>query len=599
MRAEEKWKIIEEKAPPLPGVYIFKNSEGIPIYIGKSENLSERIKAYTRGDGRFFSSKIFLETEDAEFIITSTPSDALFLENSLIKKFKPPYNIRLKDDKSFLCIGLDLKSEWPSLKPVRKTSRRDDLLIFGPFSSAKFVREMLRYLQYIYPLRTCSDETLKRRKKPCLEYEMGRCAGPCAGLVTKKEYQEIVRKARRAIEKGDIRLEEELEKRMNAYAEQLRFEEAAKLRDVLFRIRNSSSRFFPLGTHLRGNVDVIAARRGDAYLDFSLLSWRGNVLTRAEFFSFPDWGAPLCEVAENFLKELYTKEIFVPERIIVNFDLQNRKEVENYLEKISQNKVEIKSPETEEEKRAMESAIQNAEYSSFSRNSFITVDERKVKEILGIPKISWVECFDISRYGKSVVVGSCVAMVNGEMRKDLYRRYRVRENISDDYSSMGEILKRRMERAKEEGYFPDLIVVDGGEGHLSVAKKIVGAFSKNPHLIAISKPGENEKAYDVIHTDKGRIELKGETGKYLRFLQLLRDEAHRFAISYLRKLDEKIKFSSELLKIIGIGEKKARDILLQVQSLENLKKMSLEELKKINGVGEKTAEKLWRFFRGS
>ncbi len=597
IQEKSKWREIVERAPEGPGVYVFRDSTGSVIYIGKASDLKERVKAYAHGeDGRFLSLRIHQETEDAEFIPTSDGAEALFLEDRLIKELNPRYNVRLKDDKTYTCIVLEKKSPWPRIRQLRRPDPRGNV-IFGPFPSASGTRRMIEFLQYVFPLRTCSDNTLRHRKRPCIEYEMGRCLGPCAGMVSKEEYMGVVREAEKALKRGLKDIEKLLEQRMREKAEMEEFEQAAAIRDVLLSLRNISAGLGFQRTEGK-DFDVIAFVFQGTEIAAAVVSYRSGVMTNVYRYTDTGHACSEEEVVSDFIRSYYSAGRFLPDKIYLNRNLKEKNDLENFLTHLKGRRVRIVSARTEPMSEVMKAALKNAEMALTVRAQETEWQGDEVAKVLHLPRApAWVEAFDISRYGASLVVGSSVAMIHGILRRELYRRYRVQKKELDDYAAMREILSRRLRRGIAEDSLPDLILIDGGRGHLNVALQCLEAAGLGSRVsaVALSKPVE-KFGPETIHLADGKVLLEGRALCILALLRHLRDEAHRFALSYLRKLDMKVKTHSELLSIPGVGPETARSIILQTGSVKKLRDMSLKELKSLHGIGDKTAEKIYSYF---
>ncbi len=593
-----------ENLPPLPGVYLFRDERGEVIYIGKAKNLRARVKSYfAEGDTRFLFRFLRPKIADLEFMLTDTEKEALILENHLIKKYQPRYNIRLRDDKTYFHLRLTTSEKFPRLLLTRRPKKSKDL-IFGPFASAKKVRETIRLLQGIFPLRRCTTRSFQLRDRPCINYEIGKCSAPCAGKITPEEYQKIVEQVIKFLRGEGDELIAQLEEEMKKASEALEFEKAARLRDQIQAIRATLEKQ-KVEVNLPVDRDVIGYwREADraviyrlGYRQGKLLIGQAQVLRKVQLED--------KEVLSSYLKQFYSQQSFIPKEILIPFAVEDQEIIQEWLQDLSKRKVEIMVPEKGEKRAQVELANQNAQKAleaSDEREKIRKDALEELKKLLRLRKTPhWIECYDISNLGEKLAVGSMVKFVDGEPQPSGYRRFRIKGvAVQNDYEMMREILTRRFRRALEENQLlPDLIILDGGKGQLNIARAVLDELGiKEVELASLAKErqGEEEKKPERIYIPgiKDPIKLKSSPAKHL--LVRIRDEAHRFALSYHRLLRKKMATRSVLLEIPGIGPKKQQALLRHFGSLKKIQGASLEELLQVKGISKKDAQQIKEFF---
>lgn len=608
---------LEEKInnlPASPGVYLFKDKKGMVIYIGKAGNLRNRVSSYFyRVEKKDLKTLSMIErVDDIETIITDTEKEAFILENNLIKEYRPRYNVKLRDDKNYPCLRLSIEEEFPAISIVRRI-KKDDSIYYGPYPSATSLKETLRLIRKIFPIRACRSSKFSNRLRPCINYEMGRCLGPCCGLVDSSKYREVVNQLRMFLEGKNKDLLEGLKKRMEEEAEKLNFELAAKIRDriqhiekVIEKQRVVSQEFIDedvIGYHSRNHTTIV----------YSLFIRSGKILG-GKGFVIPSAGLPDDEVMHSFINQYYCEGKFIPEQILIPIEIPEQQLLEDHLTELSGKKVRIIVPIKGDKRRLIEMACENAER---YLPSAIMEEEDKVqilellKEKLFLNRIPRnIEAFDISSLQGGYAVGSMVRFEDGEPAKDKYRHFRIKTvEGSDDYAMMYEVLLRRYQRALEEGNIPDLILLDGGRGQLNVAHEVLKELNiKNVDIISLAK----ERPFSDYKFN--RIEKSGEkvfhpnykepfhfpkNSPIILLLDRIRDEAHRFAITYHKKIRKKETIRSELDKIPQIGEVRRNALLKFFGSIEKVKEASEEDLASAPKMNRKLAQKVYQFFHRS
>ena len=568
-----------EQLPHQPGIYLIKNSIGHILYVGKAKDLQKRVKSYF---SRQFSPKVKTMLNQAtqiDYIITSSEKEALILECNFIKTHKPRYNVVLRDDKNYPYLRIDLGEKWPYFTIVRQI-QKDGAKYFGPFASAKAVRETLKSMQRLFPLRKCSDFVLKHRKRPCLNYQIGRCLAPCMGYISEEEYKKVAQEACIFLEGKALGLLERLEKEMKQAADNLEFERATFYRDRIEAIKKTLEKQAMVSSDLK-NRDIVALSRwpDTEKMEVVVFKIRDGYLMEKRDYSLPVGVAGLGEALGKFLGQYYYHQDFIPEEIIVPFLLPERKILEEWFTEKMKQAVKILLPKTEEQKRLLTMAQENVNYLLASKCL-----EKKglhaLKTSLGLSYLpKRIECFDISNIQGKYTVASMVVFVDGQPAKEEYRRFKLKlEGRPNDYAMMQEALKRRFEKKDN---LPDLLLIDGGKGQLNIALSVLeGKGLKNISVAAIAK-GKG-RAEDKIYVPERKTPLQiKKHSQELLLLKRIRDEAHRFAITYYKRIHCKILTDSLLDNIKGIGPKRKKIIWEHFKSLEEIKTAPLETLVKM------------------
>ncbi|HYA12916.1 MAG TPA: excinuclease ABC subunit UvrC [Syntrophales bacterium] len=594
----EKFK----NAPASPGVYVMKDRDGRIIYVGKANNLRNRVKAYLGGtDSRFMIPFLVSKVHDVEFIVTKTEKEALILENNLIKEHRPRYNVIFRDDKTYFNIRINLNDSFPRFHLIRRP-KKDGARHFGPYPSSAAAKETLRFLQSIFPLRTCGDQQVKGRKRPCLEYEIRRCLAPCVGYIDEVSYQRLVSDSVAFMEGREKTLIVDLQARMDAASDQLCFEEAAALRDRIAAIKETLEKQRVVSMSFKDQDVFGIYREGNLTQICMLYVRKGKIIGKKDFPFFKIKSAS-PEILSSVLKQYYDSEVYIPDEIIISENIEDHAVMEEWLSDKKGKKVSLLIPKRGSGKELVHIAESNAK-SMFEEEKHATDAGEtlcKLAEVLKLKNIPGrIECFDISNIGGKYAVGSMVTFVDGRPWKAGYRRFRIRTiEGADDYAMMYEVLSRRY--AKKDN-LPDLIVVDGGKGQLGVTVTVM----KDLHIeridvIGLAKEGRGMAA------DKGedRVYLVGKKNPVyiskwpdvLFLLQRVRDEAHRFAVTYYRKLKNKRDFESVLDNIPGIGVSKKIALLGYFGDIKKIREAPVEELQKAGGIGRQLAEKIYTFLK--
>jgi excinuclease ABC subunit C len=610
---------IEEKiknAPRSTGVYLMKDRDGHVIYVGKAKDLRSRVRSYFGGaDTRFMIPFLISRITDIEFIITETEKESLILENNLIKEHRPRYNVFLRDDKTYFNIRIDLKQPFPRYQLIRRT-KSDGAKYFGPYPSGASAKETLRFLQPIFPLRTCRDQEMKSRRRPCLEYEIGRCLAPCVELVDTDKYHRLVKDSISFLEGRERRLLEELRKRMDAAAEELNFEEAAVLRDRVAAIEQTIEKQRIMSASAL-EQDVFGLYREGGMTQICALFIRQGKLIGKKIFSLIRIDGDSPDILSSLLTQYYDGGAYLPAEVLIPCAVEDAAVIAEWLSDRKGKHVSLAVPQRGQKRALLDIAVKNAEDAFRTGRLSLHEDHGEAAEILfrrlklrKVPRR--IECFDISNIGGQYAVGSMVTFIDGNPWKQGYRRFRIKTvDGADDYGMLYEMLKRRYAGADE---LPDLILVDGGKGQLGVALSVLKDLSiegvdaaglakadqQAQRIMSPSKRAGNEavyKAQDRVYLPRKKEPVYlGKWPAALFLLQRARDEAHRFAVSYHHKLKEKSDLLSVLDTIPGIGPAKKKALLDHFGNVEVIKAASPEALQKVTGINQSLAERISGFF---
>lgn len=611
----EKLQAKVENAPRLPGVYLMKDKHEKVIYVGKAKDLRNRIRAYfglkdTRPMIPFLVSRIF----DFDFIVTETEKEALILENNLIKEHRPRYNVYFRDDKDYLSLRIDLKDPFPRFELVRRP-KKDGAAYFGPFASSTAMRETLHFVHRIFPLRTCKPLEFRSRKRPCIEYEIKRCLGPCCGLIPKEKYRELVEDSVAFMEGRGKSLVSDLKRRMNAAADAYRFEEAARLRDMIAAIEATIEKQRMLSVS-NVNRDVFGLYREGNLAQVCILFVRKGKVLGSKKLSPIRLNVESAEIVSSVLKQYYQTEALIPEEILLPEEIEDREVIQEWLADKKGGRISLEIPRRGDKKALVDMARENAE-NVFKTDQLARENREDSLKLLArhlhLSKLpERIECFDISNIGGQYAVGSIVYFRGGLPEKSGYRRFRINTvRGMDDYGMMYEVLKRRY--ADREN-LPDLLIVDGGKGQLNVALAVareldlIGAMD----IVGIAKEEREGNKPTLqkssrLRKDEDRVYVAGRKDpiylsrqpRELFLLMRVRDEAHRFAVAYHRKLKEKSDFRSVLDEIPGIGRGKKNALLAHFKDINTIRRASVEELKQVGGIGDELAGVIRRFFEAA
>lgn len=585
--------------PDKPGVYLMHDAEGKVIYVGKAVVLKNRVRSYFRNLASHTPKvkAMVAKIADIETIVTSSEVEALILECNLIKKYRPRYNIMLKDDKTYPYLKLTVNEDYPRLYVTRKQSR-DGAKYYGPYADAGAMHATLKLLRSMFPLRTCRKMNTDR---PCLNYHIKRCLAPCAGLVTREEYHNMIRSVSMVLDGRTAELEKDLKCRMYEAAENYAFEEAARLRDQLQAVVRLNEQQKAV-TNNGGDMDIIGFAKDMTGICIQIFFVRKGKLIGRDNFFLQDEEESMQSVLTAFLKQYYNEATFIPKEVILPVlpEQAEQELIETWLTEKAGRKIELHEPQRGVKKELLKLAADNAvklleerlRKGQLSLKNDVQAAE-ELQQALGLEhSLERMDCFDISHTQGSETVASMVVFRNGSISKKDYRKYKIvsAEGKPDDFKSMQEVVYRRY---KDYEDLPSLVVIDGGKGQLSSALEVIrGLGLHDLPVIGLAKREEEifkEGAKESILLDKDSAAL--------HLIQRIRDEAHRFAITYHRKLRGKRNLVSVLDHVEGIGAKRRQELWKAFKSIEAMKEASVEELAAVESMNYAAAQKLYDFFR--
>jgi len=592
-----------ESIPPGPGVYLYKDVSGMPLYVGKARSLRNRVRSYFQ-DSRDFDPRLTQmrsSIHDVEFVVTDTEGEALALENNLIKQHKPRYNILLRDDKTYPYIRLTINEPFPRAMITRRV-RRDGAYYAGPFFPGGLARKTLRLIERYFLIRNCTITIDGKRPRPCLQHYIHRCLGPCVdGLTTAAEYQEAVKDVRLFLEGRKTDLIKRLQQRMEDAAENEQFEIAAHYRDAIETMERlaESQKMASAGYD---DIDIFGYHREDTMVAISVFHMRGGrVVDKRELF----WeDLETFEPGEFFgsvLKQYYLDAAFIPAEVHIPADFEDRALLEDWLSARRGRRVEIRTPQRGSKREMMDLVHRNARLVFLQRFKSATLSpaaiSSQIEEALDLETAPRrIECFDISNLQGSDIVASMVVWEDGRMKKSDYRRFIIRSVIGapDDFQSMREVVTRRYKRVQEEGgKMPGLVLIDGGIGQLHAAQSALDGLNiVDQPLASIAK---REEILYVAGREDEPIVLDRRS-PVLKVIQQIRDESHRFAITFHRARRSKRHLTSELSAIPGVGPRTQQRLLSHFVSLAKVRDASLAQLEEV--VTQRQAAVVWKHFKG-
>lgn len=585
--------------PDKPGVYLMHDKDGKVIYVGKAVVLKNRVRSYFRNLASHTPKvrAMVAKIADIETIVTSSEVEALILECNLIKKYRPRYNIMLKDDKSYPYLKVTLNEEFPRLYVTRR-QMRDGAKYYGPYADAGAMHATVKLLRSMFPLRTCRTMNAER---PCLNYHIKRCLAPCAGLVSKEEYGNMIKSVCMVLDGRTAELERDLKRRMQEAADNYAFEEAARLRDQLQAVMRLNEQQKAV-TGQDSDMDIIGFAKDMTGICVQIFFVRkGKLLGRDNFF-LQDDGESEQEVITAFVKQYYNEASYIPREIALPVlpDAEEQAVIEQWLAEKAQRKAELVRPQRGVKKDLLQLANDNAvklleerlRKGQLSLKNDVQAAE-ELQQALGLPNpLERMDCFDISHTQGSETVASMVVFRNGSISKKDYRRYKIvsAEGKPDDFKSMQEVVYRRY---KDYEDLPSLVVIDGGKGQLSSALEVIrGLGLHDLPVIGLAKREE-----EIFKEGQSESILLDRDSAALHLIQRIRDEAHRFAITYHRKLRGKRNLVSVLDHVEGIGSKRRQELWKAFKTLDEMKAASVEELAAVESMNYAAAQRLYDFFR--
>ncbi|NOX34860.1 MAG: excinuclease ABC subunit UvrC [Deltaproteobacteria bacterium] len=589
------------QTPHDPGVYLMKDAKGKTIYVGKAQDLKKRLSSYfVKKHNHDVKTAALLEMiKDFEIIITSSGHEAFILESNLIKEYNPKYNVILKDGKNYPLVRIDMNETYPAIQRVREI-KNDKALYFGPYSSSRSVNRTLKQIQKIFKLRKCRNTQFKNRSRPCLNFQIKACLGLCCNEVAPEEYKKQVMDAVLFLKGRSNQVVKKLRLEMAAYSSSREYEKAAQVRDTIFAIENTMEKQVVVSPDMKDR-DIMAFTAGKGKGVVTIMIVRsGYLIDTAHYpldlgFKEPD------EILSAFLSQYYKTSLFFPSFILLNQKIENKEFLEHLLSKKKGKKVSIHVPVRGEKKRLVEMACINASRELEKRLQKEEEERASIlmlKELLGMEKLpSRIECFDNSSLSGQDPVSSMVVFKDGRPCKEAYRKFIIRDlNFQDDYACMYQVLSRRFSKDTSVTPYPDLLVVDGGKGQLGMAVAVLNDLNIEYRFKVAGLAKKNEKKaeeFDKIYIPGRSNPLNtSKAKKALYLLQQVRDEAHRFAITFQRKRREKRAGFSALDSIQGIGPKKKQVLLKHFKGISRMKTASIDEIAALPGMNKPLAEKV-------
>ncbi len=595
-----------KEVPDKPGVYQMLDETGDVIYVGKAKSLRKRVRSYFRRGNHRYKTRIMVEhIDDFDYIVTDNEVEAYILEANLIKKYRPKFNIRLKDDKTYPYIKITTNEDFPRIFKTRVV-KKDGAEYFGPFADVNAIYKTINVLKDLFSLRTCKREIKdgKPYDRPCLNYHIEKCYGPCIGEISQKEYGKLVKRVIKFLSGRQSEVIDQIEEKMYEASANNNFEKAAEYRDQMQALKEVS-RQQKVMSGGGEDQDVLALKRGnDEQSSVQLLLVRNGRLMGQEHFLLQGTEKENAEeIMGSFMQQYYEQAPQVPDEILVNTDFNYQSLLADRLQQRRGKKVKIKKPRRGQKKRLVEMAERNASQNLKKeqirqkyRKKRTTVAVRELQQRLDLNKVpSHIEGFDISNIQGSDPVASLVVFKDGTESKKDYRRFKIKTVTgSDDFAMMREVVQRRYSRLLEENRdLPDLILIDGGKGQLNAAREVLIELGlKKQEIIGLAKKEE-----EIFLPDRENPVKIPKDSSALHLLQRVRDEAHRFAVSYHRKLRSRRLTHSLLDRIPGVGPKRRRALLRHFGSLGKIKQANITQLSEVDGISSKTARKIYDFLQ--
>jgi excinuclease ABC subunit C len=588
--------------PPTPGVYLFKDAEGNIIYVGKAANLRHRVGSYF-GSGQKMTPKIqrmVSKVSDLEYFVTASEQEALILELNLIKRHHPRYNVRLKDDKTFPYLKIDLSEDWPRVHITRKLEANGGRY-FGPFASAKSIKQTLKLLKGIFPFRSCTRQITGNDPRPCLEYDIGHCLAPCIGKSSRAEYDEVIRQLILFMEGKQEKVVRQLEDSMNKAAENMDFERAARIRDQIQAVE-AVVEGQRIAAKTKGEQDVIAfsAERDQAYVQVFFIR-NGKLIGRESFVLQGTRYEEPIRIMSSFIQQFYASAPHTPPLLLLQHPVEDRDTLQQWLSDKRGSAVKIQVPQRGSKKQLVEIVAKNAQQGleqlkikQLASPKALSAALEEIQKELNLPHPpERIEGYDISDIQGMAAVGSLVVFDKGRPKPAHYRRFKIKSvSGADDYAMLAEVLKRRFKRADAASgswaIKPDLVLIDGGKGQLNAALQAMREMG----AVDIPAAGLAKENEELFIPGKAKPIVLPPSSPGLQLLQRLRDEAHRFALGYHHRLRKRQTFASALDSVPGIGAKRKKALLRQFGSLKAIREASFEELTNVSGITKGLAQKI-------
>jgi len=579
-----------------------KDGQGNILYVGKAANLRHRVRSYFGAQQKLTPKlqRMVARVSDLDFYVTTSEQEAMLLELNLIKRHRPRYNVRLKDDKTFPYLKIDPSEDWPRVHITRRLEQ-DGGHYFGPFASAKSLRQTLKVIKGIFPFRSCSKAITGADPRPCLEYYIGHCLAPCIGVVGKQEYAEVIKEVILFLEGKQERVVRELKRKMEKAAEALNFEKAALIRDQI----QAADRVIEgqrIATTVKGEQDVIAFAQDKDQAYVQVFFIRNNKLIGRESFVLQgtQYEEP-HQIMTNFIKQFYDSSPYIPPLLLLQHPVEDMTIIEDWLQSKRGSRVRIEVPHRGNKKQLVNTVAENAEQGleQLKIKQLATPKEldnalAEIKSELGLTRLPLrMEGYDISNLQGGAAVGSMVVFDKGKPKPAHYRRFRIKTvSGANDYAMLQEVLKRRFKRSSDASdawaILPDLVLIDGGKGQLNAVRTAMAELGAESVPTA-SLAKENE---EIFIPGKAEPIVLARSSPGLKLLQRLRDEAHRFALGYHQKIHKREAFASTLDTVPGVGSKRKRALLRQFGSIQAIREATAEELASTRGMTKSLAKKV-------
>jgi len=594
-----------KQLPTNPGVYLMRDAQGKILYIGKASNLRHRVSSYF-SPGQKSTAKterMTARVADVDFFITGSEQEALILELNLIKRHRPYYNVRLKDDKNFPYLKIDTGEDWPRVQITRRLEN-NGRRYFGPFASARSVRQALKVVKNIFPFRTCAKDLTTPLPRPCLEYDIKKCSGPCIGAVTREEYAEMINQLILFLEGRQEMVVRELNKKMRQAVAALEYEKAATLRDQIQAVREIIA-WQKIATTVSGEQDVIAFAREKDYACVQVFFIRSSKVIGREGFTLQGTHSEEeKQIMTSFVKQFYDSAAYIPPLILLQHPVEDKAIIEGWLHSKRGSRVRLQMPRRGNKKQLIDTVAENARQSllqqrikQLSAPKALDNAMEEIKRELNLPRLPLrMEGYDISNIQGKAAVGSMVVFEKGKPKPVHYRRFKIKTIPSaDDYAMLQEVIQRRFGHIKRDAtepsswaIMPDLVLIDGGKGQLSsVVKAMSNAGADSVPVASLAKERE-----EIFIPQRPKPISLPYTSPGLQLLQRLRDEAHRFALGYHQKLRKKQTFTSALDTVPGVGPKLKHGLLRHFGSVQAIREASLDELASARGISRSLAQRI-------
>lgn len=590
-----------KKLPKEPGVYIMHGENDEILYVGKAVSLKNRVSQYFQNSPKSPRiNKMVSKIKRFEYIVVDNEVEALVLECNLIKKHMPPYNVMLKDDKTYPYIKVTLKETFPRVF-ITRSFVEDGSKYYGPYTDVYAVKETLNFIKELFPLKMCKKDfkEASENNRPCLNFHIKKCLAPCRGDIGVNEYKNMIKQVCDFLDGHYDNVIKELTLKMNEASENMKYEKAAELRDKILAI-NKISEKQKVNTLSNDECDVIGVNIIGNVANIEVFTVRGGKLLGREKYSLKDIdGIAETEITENFIKQFYTNRFYIPRSILVRNEFEDKNLIETWLTNLKGSKVNINIPQRGEKNRLLEMAEKNA-HESFKSEEKTVNPSKLLARLIGLERVDKIEAYDISNIGNSNIVGGMITFVNGKPQKSLYRRFKIKTtDEQDDLKCTYEVIYRRFcnTQTTDEAFsiLPDLILADGGQGQVSAIMKALNDTGYSVPVVGMVKNSKHQTKALLVN---GRNIQLSKYPEIFKFIYEIQEEVHRYAITYHRQLRSKELSKSVLDEISGIGDIRKKELLKKFGSIEGIKNASIEEICEVKGITVTIAENLLAVLKG-